>query len=167
MSCLGVHFALTEDEVKRLCAMEDEQERLSYIVEDLEERYLTKPATYAAQSDKAWDAMHRTLADGYLTWDGGHYPLNHVVLAGTLLYTADDYIMSLKDPAQVKDIAAALDGMTENDFRERYNQIPPGNYDTELGDDDFAYTWNWFQHVRELYRRAAAEGRHVLFTADQ
>ena len=70
MSCLGVHFALTEDEVKRLCAMEDEQERLTYIVEDLEERYLTKPATYAAQSDKAWDAMHRTLSDGYLTWNG-------------------------------------------------------------------------------------------------
>jgi hypothetical protein len=167
MSCLGVHFALTEDEAKSLCAIEDEQERLSYIVEDLEDRYLAEPATYAAQSDKAWDAMHRTLADGYLNWDGGQYPLNHVVLAGELLYTADDYIMSLKNPAQVRDIAAALEGMTENDFRERYNRIPASNYDAELGDADFAYTWSWFQHVRELYRRAAAEGRPVLFTADQ
>jgi hypothetical protein len=36
-----------------------------------------------------------------------------------------------------------------------------------VGDEDFAYTWEWFQDVRRLYQRAAAEGRHVLFTADQ
>jgi hypothetical protein len=52
--------------------------------------------------------MHRTLADGELAWEGGDYPLNHTVLAGRLLYTGDDYIMSLKTPAQMKDVAAAL-----------------------------------------------------------
>ena len=167
MSCLGVHFALTEEDVAALRAIEDEQERLSLMQEDIEERYLAKPATYAAESDKSWDAMHRALADGQLTWDGGTYPLNHTVLAGELLYTQSDYVMTLKSPAQVRDIAHALQGITEAEFRARYNAIDRKSYGFDLTDEDFEYTWRWLQNVRELYVRAANEGRHVLFTADQ
>lgn len=167
MSCLGVHFALTEEDVNSFRAIDDEKERLSYLQEEIEERYMAEPGTYAAESDKSWDAMHRALADGHLSWDGGTYPLNHAVLAGELLYTSDDYIMSLKTPKQVKEIADALDKIPEEWFRTRYNAIPSDEYSTELSDEDFAYTWEWFQGVRELYRRAASEGRYVLFTADQ
>jgi hypothetical protein len=39
--------------------------------------------------------------------------------------------------------------------------------DGEMGNEDFAYTWDWFQGVRDLYLLAAAEGLFVLFTADQ
>ena len=167
MSCLGVHFALTDAETDHLLSYEDEQERLTYISEEVEERYLAGPKTYAAQSDKSWDGMHRALSDGLLTYDGGEYPLNHVVLAGRVLYTADDYIMSLKTPEQVKAIASALEKLTEEEFRHRYNSINAKDYDGEIGEQDFKYTWGWFQEVRRLYRTAAAEGRHVLFTADQ
>lgn len=167
MSCLGVHFALTEKDVATLQAFEDEQDRLLHLEEVLEERYLVEPKTYAAESDKAWDAMHRALSDGQLTWEGGTFPLNHTVLAGKLLYTDDDYIMSLKTPEQVTAIAAALESLTEAEFRRRYDQIDSQSYDGELDDEDFAYTWEWFQNVRELYSRAAAEHRYVLFTADQ
>lgn len=167
MSCLGVHFALTDDDVVTLRAIDDEQDRLAHVQEEIEERYMAEPGTYAAESDKAWDAMHRVLADGHLSWDGGTYPLNHTVLAGELLYTGDDYILSLKSPTQVKDIAAALETITEATFRARYNKIPPSEYGGELDDEDFSYTWEWFQNVRELFRRAASEGRYVLFTADQ
>jgi hypothetical protein len=167
MSCLGVHFALTEEDVAALRAIEDEQERLSLLQEEIEERYLAPPATYAAESDKSWDAMHRALADGQLTWDGGAYPLNHTVLAGELLYTQSDYIMTLKNPAQVRDIAKALRGITEAQFRARYDAIDRKSYGFDLTDEDFEYTWRWLQNVRELYVRAANEGRYVLFTADQ
>ena len=167
MSCLGVHFALAVDDVNTLRGIDDEGERLSHLQEEIEERYMAKPGTYAAESDKAWDAMHRALSDGHLSWDGGIYPLNHTVLAGELLYTSDDYIMSLKTPAQVKEIAASLALITEDDFRVRYNAIPADEYGFPLDEDDFAYTWEWFQGVRELYKRAAIESRYVLFTADQ
>ncbi len=167
MSCLGVHFALTEEDVAALRATEDEQERLAYLQEEIEARYLTEPATYAAESDKAWDAMHRVLADGRLTWSGGDYPLNQAVLGGELLYTDSDYIMCLKSPKQVQDVAAALEGITREEFRARYDGIDPEDYGLPLSDDDFLYTWGWFQNVRELYARAALEQRYVLFTADQ
>lgn len=167
MSCLGVHFALTPEEVSALEAFDDEQDRLAFVQEELEERYLEEPKAYAAESDKAWDAMHRALSDGRLTWDGGEFPLNHTVLGGELLYTDADYIMSLKTPEQVQAISAALAAVTEEDFRARYDSIDAEDYGFELDDEDFAYTWSWFQGVRDLYRRAAAEGRFVLFTADQ
>jgi hypothetical protein len=111
--------------------------------------------------------MHRALTDGKLTWDGGKYPLNHVVLGGRLLYTEADYIMSLKAPADVRKIAKALDSVTKQSLRLGYDKIDAENYGSDLTDDDFEYTWEWFQGVREFYKRAAQEGRSVLFTADQ
>ena len=167
MSCLGVHFALTDSEIKKLKSILDEQDRLDYLKEVLEEKYFDGEKKYAGESDKAWDAMHRTLSDGELTWDGGEYPLNHVVLAGELLYTGDDYIMSLKNPSQVKEIAKAIEKISEGDFRKKYFKINPEGYGFELTEDDFEYTWDWFQNVRKLYERAWLENRYVLFTADQ
>jgi hypothetical protein len=167
MSCLGVHFALSEDEVAALRAIEDEEDRLAHLQEVIEEEYFADHADLVAESDKAWDALHRVLADGELTWDGGEYPLNHAVLAGELLYTESDYIISLKTPQQVQDIAAALLAVTEAVFRERYYTIDPESYGMDLSDEDLEYTWESFQSVRDLYQRAAAAERYVLFTADQ
>lgn len=167
MSCLGVHFTLTDKEAKHLRSLDDEQDRLEYLQEVLEDHYLNQEKQFAAESDKSWDAMHRTLSDGEMSWDGGDYPLNHTVLAGELLYTESDYIMSLKMPQQVQDIATALLRITESDFKRRYYSINPKSYGFLLSDEDFLYTWNWFQEVRDLYIRAAQVGRYVLFTADQ
>jgi hypothetical protein len=167
MSCLGVHFAISEAEVETLREFDDEQDRISHVQEVIEEKYFANHKDLLAQSDKAWDAIHRVLADGELTCDGGDYPLNHVILAGELLYTESDYIMSLKNPGQVKDIAAALAPLTAEDFRGRYFSIDPETYGMDLSEEDLTYTWDWFQSVREFYIRAAAEGRYVLFTADQ
>jgi len=45
--------------------------------------------------------------------------------------------------------------------------IDAKSYGFPLSDEDFRYTWDWFQSVRDLYTRAAQAGRFVLFTADQ
>ena len=167
MGCLGVHIALTPDEVQHLRDLPSEQARLDYVIEDLQDSYFSDHEEYLAESDKAWDAMHRALSDGELSWDGGKYPLNHVVLAGELLYTDSNYIMSLKTPEQVRDIAAALPDISESEFRRRYFAINPDLCGYPIDEEDFAYTWEWFQNVRRLYGKAATEDRFVLFTADQ
>jgi Domain of unknown function (DUF1877) len=167
MSCLGVHFALTEKEVAHLRSLNDEQERLEHLQEEIEEHYLGEEKQFAVESDKSWDAMHRALTDGRLTWDGGAYPLKHTVLAGELLYTERDYIMSLKTPQQVRDVSVALLAVTEEDFRRLYFAIDAGTCGFPLTEDDFKYTWDCFRDVREFYARAAQAGRYVLFTADQ
>jgi hypothetical protein len=167
MSCLGVHFALTEEDTKALQSFEDEQARITYLVEEIEPRYFDEPRSFIAESDKSWDAMHRALSDGMLTWTGGNYPLNHTVLGGKRLYFKDDYIVSLKSPEQVRDIAKALEPIDEATFRALYNNINAQNYDADLSAEDFEYTWGWFQGVRELYASASIDGRFILFTADQ
>ena len=172
---LGFIFAIVaftqtlqlKKEVDQLRSLDDEQTRLDHLQEVIEEEYLAEHKDYAAESDKAWDAMHRALSDGKLTWDGGSYPLNHVVLGGELLYTNPDYIMSLKTPVQVKEISESLRSIDTDDFRTRYFAIDADNYGFPLTEDDLEYTWEWFQNVRDLYFRAANERRYVLFTADQ
>ena len=166
MSCLGVHFSLSAAEVQRLRDI-DESERIDYVHEMIEEEYFESHRDRLAESDKAWDAMHRALADGQLTWDGGVYPLNHVILGGELLYTGSDFIMVLKTPKQVRDVASALPKITDDDFRRRYYAINAVSYDQPLSEEDFGYTWENFQVVRKFWDKAASEGRYVLFTADQ
>jgi hypothetical protein len=82
MGCLGVHFALADAEVEHLRSLTVERDRLDYVVEELEDAYFADHMELLAETDKAWDAMHRALTDGRLTWDGGEYPLNHVILGG-------------------------------------------------------------------------------------
>jgi hypothetical protein len=167
MSCLGVHFSLSDEEVQRLRAIEDESERVEHLHEVIEEEYFDEHPERLAESDKSWDAMHRALTDGQISWDGGDYPLNHVVLGGELLYTEPDFIMVLKSPQQVQDVAAALPAITQENFRKRFFAIDAASYGFPLTDEDFDYTWDWFCGVREFWLRAANEGRYVLFTADQ
>lgn len=167
MSCLGVHMALSDDHVAALLAKAHDAERLAFLQQVLEPAYFAEPQTHLAESDKAWDAMHRALTDGGLRDDGGEYPLGYVVLGGRSLYDGDDYIIRLKSPAEAKDVAAAIAGIDEAAFRARYDAIDADDYGMDLDDEDFGYTWEWFQRVRELFATAAAEGRHVLFSADQ
>ncbi len=165
MSCLGVHIALDEQQANALIAG-TEQERLELLAE-LELRLFEQQPDYVAETDKSWDALHRALSDGLLTYDGGAYPLNHVVLGGRVLYTQDDFIVSYKTPQQAKDIAAALEELTPERFKELYWRIDARDYDGEMSEEDFEYTSGWFQGVRELYRHAAEADLAVVFTADQ
>jgi hypothetical protein len=66
------------------------------------------------------------------------------------------YIMSLKTPEQVRDMAAALTGITEADFRRRFDAFDAKSYGFPLSEEDFRYTWNWFQGGRALYTRLMA-----------
>ena len=167
MACLGVHFALSDEDVSSLLATACDEDRLHFLQDEIEERYFQDPGAYIAQSDKAWDAMHRLLSGGPLSYEGGNYPLSHVVIGGEPIYLQDDYIMSLKTPAQVAEVATALGALSQGEFRARYDAIDAVDYGFDLSNEDFEYTWSWFQQVRSLFQRAASENRHVLFTVDQ
>jgi hypothetical protein len=163
MSCLGLHFALTADEAARLLAASDNA-AVRAVIEEMEKN---RDGAWVAQSGKAWDAMHRCLSNGTLFYDEGVVPLNRTLLGGKHLYDRDDYIVSYVAPSEVKDVAAALAPLTEEAFRARYDAIDPDEYDGTHGDEDFKSTWERFQVVRELYKKAAAAGRSVVFIVDQ
>lgn len=167
MSCLGVLFSLDEKEVKKLKNFKSSGDRLNYVQEEIEEIYFYKYPARVAELDKAWDALHRSLTDGRLEYTNGTFPLNHVILGGEILFDHDHYIMTLKSPRQVKQIALGLKSVDEAFLKNGYNKINANEYGIPLTDDDFDYTWYWFNLSKQFWELAAKEDRYVLFTADQ
>lgn len=167
MACLGVLFSLDEKTVAKLKTIESDEERLDYLQEDIEENIMSNEPERFAEFDKSWDALHRSLTDGKFEWANGSFPLNHVILGGEVIYQEDNYIMSLKTPEQVEKIAEAVMTISEEDLRKGYNKIDRDDYGFDLTDEDFEYTWTWFQNSLEFWKKASSEKRYVLFTADQ
>jgi hypothetical protein len=167
MGCRGVHFALDAKTADKLKGFASDRDRLEYVLSELETEFFENQREWLAETDVTWDAIHRALTDGSLAWDHGKYPLNHVILGSESLYADDDYIMSLKTPSQVRDIAAALKALPESSFRSAFFAIDAEDYGFPVTEDEYRGTWPWFQGLRELYNRAAEAGRYVLFTADQ
>lgn len=134
------------------------------IVEEIEEAW---DEGHLVESDKSWDAMHRCLTDGTLTLDSGQYPLNKCILGGHQLHEGEQYIVSLVTAAEAHDVAEALGSLTKEWFHEKYYGVVPRDYAPEYGDEDFEYTWSYFEEMKAFYQKAASNGRAVLFTVDQ
>lgn len=66
-------------------------------------------------------------------------------------------------------MAEALSPIDKEWFRTRYFKIDPSDYGIPgmLNEEDFEYTWDYFEGVREFYQRAASEGRWSIFIVDQ
>jgi hypothetical protein len=160
---LGVLFAITGRQERQLLAAadEDDADAVSELVETIEESWEDDDLT--VDLDKAWDAIHRSLAGGTLDPDGGDYPLSFAILGGRHLHE-DEYVVYV-DPSEVRDVALALGAVDEEALRHGFDAIDDSEYLGAGDDDDFAYTWSNFTEVREFYERAAAAGRAVLFTA--
>jgi hypothetical protein len=169
MACRGVHYAITDEEMRSLLrlAADGEDEVLAETAEDFftGER---QEQGFLAESDKAWDAMHRCLGDGLLDDIGeGATPMNWCVLGGRNLHGGDDYIICLVPPDQARQVAAEIGKLSKDWFRDRYFALDPNEYDGPRDEDDFEYTWSNFQDVRRLYQNAAKAGRAVVFLTDQ
>jgi Domain of unknown function (DUF1877) len=164
MACRGVLFALTASQDAALVATGDDDE-VGDFVEKLESDW---DWDWLCEVDKAWDAMHRCLSDGTLRLgrQTGN-PLELVVLGGGQHYEGDDYVVAHVRAAEAPEVSAALDEVDREWLRARYDAIDPDDYEGELGDEDFEYTWNYLQDVRAFYRNAVKDGRSVVFTVDQ
>ncbi|MFF0451162.1 YfbM family protein [Streptomyces sp. NPDC004609] len=167
---LGCHFAIEPAEALRL-AEADSGEVMAYVAEaeeDPDSRYGDGP--WKVDTDRAWDALHRCLTDGTLTYGGGPYPLSYTVLGGRLLTDEEhEYIVVLATPQQTREAAAALADIDEPWLRARFFGLGLTERDGYRGagdERDFQCTWENFVAVRAFYERAAGAGRAVLFTAD-
>ena len=163
MACRGVLFALTpEDEQKVLSCISDE-ELLSLVQDDIEQRWEEE---HLVETDKAWDAMHRCLTDGQLSFYDPT-PLALCILGGKPLYQdTQTYVVSHKTVRQAQEASDAAAKVTKGWLRERYFKLT-SDYGFPLTEEDFEYTWEYFEGVRDFYLKAARDGRAVIFTVDQ
>jgi hypothetical protein len=156
MACRGVHFSIDYKQVAVLKAL-PEANHVDAVKEGIESVLWVEHRDRCQETDKAWDAIHRALTDGRLTWTNGRYPLNHAILGGERLYHGTDYILSLKAPPQVLDISLALISFTRARLRQGFDRIDAKECGYPVEDREFEYTWEWFQPLAEFYRRAAAD----------
>ena len=160
---LGVHFAITSAQERALLAADDagDSDAVGELLEEIEESW--EDDELAVETDKAWEAIHRCLSDGTLDPESGDYPLSHAVLGGRHLH--DDYYVVYISSVQVPEVADALHEVDRAGLRRRFDTIDDAEYRGALDDEDFEYTWEGFEDVREFFDRAAAAKRAVLFTA--
>ena len=161
MACRGVHFALTDQKASQLLngPRADNDFLIDYI-EEIEEEW---DEEWLQETDKSWDAIHRCLTDGKLKW--GDSPLHKCILGCANLYKGNDYIMNFLGPKDLKDVAAAIKNIDQDDLRRRYDAIESRSY--AKSDSDFDYTWSWFRQLRDFFQKAAAADRAMLFTVDR
>jgi hypothetical protein len=167
MSCLGALFSLDQKEVNKLRLFKTDDDRLDFLHEEIEEIYLDEYPDRVAELVQSWDALHRSLTNGKLEYSKEYFPLSHVILGGESIYAEDDYIMMLKTPSEVKLIAEAVERVDQSNLRAAYDKIDPNDYGFPLSDEDFEFTWQWFQASKDFWKLASKENRYVLFTADQ
>ncbi len=180
MGCLAVLFALDGQEVEKLRAVQREG-RAVYMHDEIEERFFDEFPEYTCELDKSWDAMHRMLTDGNLDFENKCPPLCNVVFGGEPLYGVvrkpsgetvtpeeeDDAFIILKTPEQVTEVAKALPLLPKETCEERYCKIDAEDYGMQPDAEDFDYTWEYLQGSLDFWKRAAEEGRYVLFTVDR
>ncbi|MEO0604209.1 MAG: DUF1877 family protein [Myxococcota bacterium] len=157
----GVLFALDDDPAARLAAA-DGDAAVRDCIADIEEQWDT---AWLFQTDKAWDAIHRSLTDGRLLYENGTFPLNHCILGGIQLHAEDHWVVAVTPEEHTADVANALAAVTEDVLRAGYARIDVGDY-PDKSDADFAYTWASFRGLPEFYAKAAEAGRAVVFTVD-
>ncbi len=167
MACRGALIALPTELRKELEARETGEDRFFYVTD------LPKVSEeYWQDLDKAWDAIHRCLTKSppntpdSLDEKAGEYPLNLCILGGKQLSGDDSYIINLIESEQVSDVAAALQGITEEQFTELYRKHCEGAW-PEYGEDDRGYSWAYFGAMRDFFKRVAPSGRPVIFSVDQ
>ena len=93
MSCRGVHFAITDEDLGILLAAKSDDQIREVISDGIEERW---DEDWLVQTDDAWAAIHRCLTDGNLECENGEYPLRICILGGRQLYSGDDYVIVFK-----------------------------------------------------------------------
>ncbi len=165
MANRGVHFALSSEQEANLLAAVGDDERVMEIIEGIEEEWADE---FLVESDKAWDGMHRCFCDGKLLYEGGAYPLNHMVCGGRQLLQSDDApgTVTYVSASQVSDVARAAETISRLDLLARYKKIKQRGYQFRLGEEDFEYVWENFKDVAKFFAAASAAGRAVVFSVD-
>lgn len=170
MSGQGYHLALDDKQVNQLLSCSHESEVVDYASQVLEGLRADDDTIHIEGGYKDWNALLLCLTDGMYDPRGGTYPLNKCLFGGRLL-VHEGSIVNLVMPEEARDVAEALDEIDRKGFRERYMRLTPNKYfhhmDSWAKDDEYMHElFVKLNRLKRFYRRAAREGRAVLFYTD-
>jgi hypothetical protein len=157
MAGRGGLYAITPEEAARLEAT------------PLEERWefandLAQESPGDCYLDKSWEPLHRCLTDGTVEPGKGTYPLNRCLLGGKELCGDNGDYVYLVTPAEARDVAAALQGLSLEWLRERYALLAHTDYAQWMNSDDQQGAVDYFREMRDFYQEVVRAGDAVIFT---
>jgi hypothetical protein len=163
----GTLYAITPDEAATLLSLVGNDVALAREALDLYTIERQK-AHLIAGLDKSWDVIHRCLTDGaHRDFGKGTTPLSWCLLGGQSLHSGKEYIVCYTTADQAAQAAAALDEIDVDWFLDKYRRLPSAGYTGPISNEDFEYSWDYFTNTRNLYSKAAASSRGVVFVTDQ
>jgi hypothetical protein len=170
MACRGVFFALSKEDETKLLTADDSDTVVEIVTEEIEERW---DEEWLQEMDKSWDAIHRCLGDGTLR-NAQPAVTAKAVIGGRQLSSRSDWVISYLPAAEAKLVAEALLPIDQPEFRRRYFGLKKKflwfdrtEYEGEIGEQDFEYSWAYFEDMRSFFTKASAAGRAVVFAVDQ
>ena len=161
---LGMHFAISYDQAMKLLKCKSDEDLVALVEEEIEAA-ATEENSF--ETDKAWDALHRSLSNGTLDVRQGERPLNMAFFGGKILNRGADYFVILLTPTEVKQVAQALGEVTEAGLKKRYLDQKFPDYQGEKSEEDWEYSWSSFEGLPEFFAQAGARKDHVIFTVAQ
>ncbi|MEI2652412.1 MAG: DUF1877 family protein [Microthrixaceae bacterium] len=162
MAGRGVLFAIGDGDVAALLGADGHAEVVKYVKGTIQERW---EKDFVAETDKAWYTIHMCVAGAAL--DESEAPESRAIFGRRTLTTEDDRTVAFTPADEVAATAAALAAIDSDTLRAQYDLIDPETYAwADLSDDDFKYTWVYFEAARSLWQKAADAGRAVIFTVD-
>jgi hypothetical protein len=168
MSGQGYHLALDDEQANRLLSCNDESEVVDCASQALEGFWADGDTTHLEGGYKDWNALLLCLTNGTYDPRGGTYPLNRCFFGGRLLARGGS-IVNMVMPGEVGDVAEALDQIDRRGLRETYMRLPPNRFFDRQGSWARDEEYDLFVRLKKLkrfYRRAAQEGRWVIFYTD-
>ncbi len=160
MGMIGSYLRTSEETVKKI--QQGEMELWDLLNDDSYDEYII-------DIDKTWHAIHFTLTGEVLT--GGGSEFDDLVLGENHLTDPEkeEFPTSLINPERVKELAVALDNLTEQDFKEKFsmkemleNEIYP-LFVEEDEDEFFEYVNYHFTELKKFMKKASDEGQAVIF----
>lgn len=160
MGMIGSYLRTNEETVKKI--QQGEIEFWDLLNDDSYDNYII-------DIDKTWHALHFTLTGK--VWAGGGSEFDDLVLGGESITDSEkeEFPILLIRPERVKELAEALEKLTEQEFREKFsmkkmveNEIYP-LYEEEDEDDFFEYVSGYFIELKKFMKIASDEGQAVIF----
>jgi len=169
MAGRGVHFAITAEQREKLLAASDDEAKVEYVQEEIEEAW---DKAHLCETDKAWHPIHLALRRQDRSEEGTQLPDPKgdpaaLAVCGSrqVLEESEEYAIGLVEPEEVASIAAALAPIDLPAFKALYDTYCR-DVQPEYDDDGLEYSWEYFQALRDFYKAQAGNGRTVIFSVD-
>jgi hypothetical protein len=181
MGMLGLHIALSDDELSQLRSV-PAKEQGSFISETFEVEKFDSPD--CCETDKSWAYIHSALngtdpdgpleigreeQSGFFSRLLGKKPIlenqaKFAIMGHDHILSSDEYYIGFTAKERVDEIATALSAITTDELGDLVCQVHRKFNASGTSDDAAEYAMSWYPEVVSFYRHAADTGKNIIFT---